>query len=202
MRLNGVGDRPSSQIYDRGVVVAVRPALPDDGPVLRDIERLAGERFRDVGLDNIADDTALSLDELTRYATLGRAWVATSDKAAGAPVGYLLADVVDSNAHIEQMSVRPDHQGVGVGRALLGVVRAWAVAQDMAALTLTTFAAVPWNAPLYRHLGFELLDEAAIGPELQALRACEAARGLDLKVRVCMSLVVAAASATDDYSPR
>lgn len=177
------------------MVVAVRPALPEDGPVLRDIERLAGERFRDVGLDPIADNEPFSLDELTRYANAGRSWVATSDTAAGAPVGYLLADIVDSNAHVEQMSVRPDHQGAGVGRALLGAVRAWALAQDMEALTLTTFSDVPWNAPLYRHLGFETLDEAAIGPELRAVRAREAAHGLDPTLRVCMTLVVAAASA-------
>ncbi|MDQ2729657.1 MAG: GNAT family N-acetyltransferase [Actinomycetota bacterium] len=177
------------------MVVAVRSAFREDGPVLRDIERLAGERFRAVGLDPIADDEPFSLDELARYANAERSWVATSDSAAAAPVGYLLADVVDGNAHVEQMSVRPDHQGAGVGRALLGAVRAWAVAQDMAALTLTTFADVPWNAPLYRHLGFETLDEAAIGPELRAVRAREAAHGLDPTLRVCMRLVVAAASA-------
>lgn len=56
--------------------------------------------------------------------------------------------------------------------------------------------------PLYRHLGFETLDEAAIGPEVRAVRAREVAHGLDLNVRVCMSLVVAVASATDDYSSR
>jgi riboflavin biosynthesis pyrimidine reductase len=30
--------------------VTVRPARAEDGPVLREIERLAGRRFRDVGL--------------------------------------------------------------------------------------------------------------------------------------------------------
>ncbi len=102
--LNVVGDRPNSKIYDRGMVVAVRPALPEDGPVLRDIERLAGERFRDVGLNTIADDEPFSLDELTRYANLGRAWVATSDNAAAAPVGYLLADARRGQAAVATRS--------------------------------------------------------------------------------------------------
>jgi hypothetical protein len=51
---------------------------------------------------------------------------------------------------------------------------------------LTTFSDVPWNAPLYRHLGFRVLDDDDIGPELRARRADEAARGLDPASRVCM----------------
>jgi predicted N-acetyltransferase YhbS len=47
-----------------------------------------------------------------------RCWVAVDD-AAG-PVGYVLVDPVDGNAHVEQMSVRPDHQDSGIGRALIG----------------------------------------------------------------------------------
>lgn len=65
------------------MVVAVRPALPEDGPVLRDIERLAGERFRAVGLDPIADDEPFSLDELTRYANAGRSWVHLRQRRRG-----------------------------------------------------------------------------------------------------------------------
>ena len=86
------------------------------------------------------------------------------------------------------VSVRPGHQGAGVGRALLDRVRDWAAATDRPALTLTTFTDVPWNRPLYEHLGFRVLAEAEIGPELQALRATEAAHGLDPATRACMRL--------------
>ena len=165
-------------------MVVIRLSRAEDGPVLREIERLAGEAFRHVGLDSIADDEPASLEVLAAYATAGWAWTACD--ADGTPVGYLLVDLVDDAVHIEQISVRPDHQGVGVGRALIETARRWSQARGSPALTLTTFAQVPWNAPLYEHLGFRVLSEHEIGPGLRALRDAETARGLDPTIRVCM----------------
>jgi GNAT superfamily N-acetyltransferase len=171
------------------VGVTIRPARPQDGHALQEIERLAGERFRDVGLEAIADDEPPGLDTLAGYATDDRAWVATDETdEAGAPIGYTLVDVVDDCAHIEQISVRPDHQGAGVGRALLDRVRDWAIETNRHAVTLTTFTDVPWNRPLYEHLGFRVLPDVEIGPGLRAVRETEAAHGLDPDTRVCMRL--------------
>ena len=97
----------------------VRPASTGDGPALQEIERLAGERFREVGLSTVADNEPFPVEVLARYAAAGRSWVAVSDEAD--PIGYVLVDVVDGNANIEQLSVRPDHQAAGVGRALLRI---------------------------------------------------------------------------------
>jgi GNAT superfamily N-acetyltransferase len=170
----------------RSVDITIRALRAEDGPSVQAIERLAGERFRDVGLDSVADDEPDTLETLARYADGGRGWVA-SDHAGGA-VGYVLVDEIDGNAHIEQVSVRPDHQGAGVARALVERVRSWATETSRPAITLTTFAAVPWNGPLYVHLGFEVLAEDAIGPELRAVRAAETAHGLDPDTRICMRL--------------
>ena len=169
-------------------MISIRPARPDDGPDLQEIERLAGERFRTVGMDRIADDEPASTEELARYAAARRSWVAVDD--AGSPVGYVLVDEVDGDAHVEQISVRPDQQGRGVGRALLDQVRAWAAEHDRGAISLTTFSDVPWNRPLYEHLGFEVLAEDRIGPGLRAVRQAEAAHGLDPATRVCMRLTI------------
>lgn len=166
--------------------VAIRPPSTDELPALRTIERLAGERFRDVGLPEVADDEPLSLDVLARYAGDGRCWVAV-DNAAG-PIGYVLVDSVDENAHVEQVSVHPAHQGAGVGRALIERVSAWAGESGMPAVTLTTFSDVPWNAPLYRRLGFRVLGADELGPGLRAVRDEETAHGLDPARRVCMRL--------------
>jgi GNAT superfamily N-acetyltransferase len=167
-----------------GMTVAIRPAQAADGSVLREIERRAGERFRDVGLPGVADDDPASLETLARFAAGGRSWVAVD--RSDVPIGYVLVDVVDGCAHIEQVTVRPDHQGAGVGRALLQRVRAWAADSGLSAITLTTFTEVPWNAPLYRHLGFRDLGEHELGPQLREVRAREAAHGLDPAARVCM----------------
>jgi GNAT superfamily N-acetyltransferase len=165
----------------------IRAARVGDGPVLREIERLAGERFRDVGLGEIADHEPASLAVLAGYAADGRAWVAADPGDAGAVVGYVIVDVVDGAAHVEQVSVRPDRQGLGVGRALLDRVGEWAAATGRTALTLTTFSDVPWNRPLYEHLGFRVLTDPEIGPQLRAVCAEEAAHGLDPSTRVCMT---------------
>jgi GNAT superfamily N-acetyltransferase len=166
------------------MTASIRPARADDGEAMQEIERRAGARFRDIGMPEIADDEPLPLDVLTRYAEDGRSWVAVDE--SGSAVGYVVVDVVDGCAHVEQVSVDPDHQGAGIGRGLLDQVRAWAAANGCAGITLTTFRDVPWNAPLYRYLGFRDLDEHDLGPELRALRDREAAHGLDPAIRVCM----------------
>ena len=149
---------------------------------------MAGEPFRAVGLAYVADDEPASVDELAEYAAQGRSWVAVD--AADQPVGYVLVDEVDGNAHVEQMCVRSDHQGRGVGRALLDRVRAWAIEAGCSSISLTTFAEVPWNRPLYEHLGFRVVAEDEIGPELRDVREAETAQGLDPATRVCMRLEV------------
>src|SRR5438132_5008105 len=64
-------------------------------------------------------------------------------------------------------------------RALIECVRAWAAERGLTAMTLTTFADVPWSAPLYRHLGFRVLNEDELGPQLREVRDSETAHGLD-----------------------
>lgn len=73
---------------------------------------------------HVADAEPASVDALARYAQDGQSWVAVDHMDM--PIGYVLVDVVDGCAHIEQVSVRPDHQGCGVGRALVERVRTWA----------------------------------------------------------------------------
>jgi hypothetical protein len=65
-------------------------------------------------------------------------------------------------------------------------VRAWAGGNSLPAITLTTFSDVPWNRPLYEHLGFTVIAENDLGPELRAVREHEATLGLDPAMRVCM----------------
>jgi GNAT superfamily N-acetyltransferase len=166
----------------------IRAATAADGPVLQEIEIAAGARFATVGLPEIAAHDPFSIEELDAYVAAGRSWVAT--RADGAVVGYAVADVLDGNAHLEQVSVRPDAQGAGTGRALVDAVADWARAEGHPAVTLTTFVDVAWNAPLYEHLGFRTLAASEIGPELARRRDEEAALGLDPERRVCMRRAV------------
>jgi GNAT superfamily N-acetyltransferase len=167
-----------------GVPVRIRPGTPADASALRAIEWSAGQRFRQVGLAEVADGEPRSLEELGEFAVAGRCWVAID--AAGAAIGYVITEVVDGCGHIEQVSVTPAQQGQGVGRALVEQTCAWAANLGLAAVTLTTFRGVSWNGPLYRHLGFRELAATELGPGLLAVRQAETDMGLDAAERICM----------------
>jgi GNAT superfamily N-acetyltransferase len=127
----------------------IRPARASDLPVLQEIERAAGSLFAPLGMDLVAEDDPPSLEELQVYAGEGRAWVHADQDDR--PVAYLLADVVDGCAHLEQVSVHPDHAHRGLGRELIGALTEWAAARGRPAITLTTYVDVPWNGPQHRH---------------------------------------------------
>jgi ribosomal protein S18 acetylase RimI-like enzyme len=161
----------------------IRPATTADFPLLQDLERAAGECFRGIGMPEIADDEPFSFEQLARYQRMDLAWVATEEDL---PVAYLLAEPVDGALHIEQVSVHPDSARRGIGRSLLDHLAAHAADEGAPALTLTTFAQVPWNAPYYTRCGFQLMDDSTLTPGLRKIREREAALGLDRWPRVCM----------------
>jgi len=171
----------------------IRAARPDELPQVQEIERAAGRCFGDVGMSEIADDEPPALADLVRHQRAGLALVAVG--AARAPLAYLIADRVDGCLHVEQVSVHPGAARRGVGRALLDHAAGLAAAEGAPALTLTTFAEVPWNAPYYRRCGFRSLVDRELGPGLREIRRLEAEHGLDRWPRVCMRREVTAGAA-------
>ncbi len=83
----------------------IREARAEELPLLQEIERAAGRCFREVGMDVIADDEPLSVEELTAFLDAGPALVAVD--GADRPVGYLIAERIDGALHVEQVSVHP-----------------------------------------------------------------------------------------------
>ncbi|THV26444.1 GNAT family N-acetyltransferase [Glycomyces paridis] len=162
----------------------IRAVTAADLPLLREIERSAGECFRTVGMAEIAEDEPLTVAELAVFQEAGLAWAAVD---AGRPVAYLLAEPVDRVLHVEQVSVHPDWGRRRIGRSLLDVAAARAAADGRYALTLTTFAEVPWNAPYYERCGFAELPDHDLTPGLRAIRDRESAHGLDRWPRVVMA---------------
>jgi ribosomal protein S18 acetylase RimI-like enzyme len=160
----------------------IRTARQSDLPVLQDIERAAGSWFREIGMPEIADDEPLPLDELARYQQSSRAWVAADD--TDIPAAYLIADIVDGNLHIEQVSVHPRAARRKIGRMLLDRAAAYAAANGIHALTLTTFAEVPWNAPYYSRCGFRVLAGRELSPGMQVIWDREVEHGLHRWPRV------------------
>ena len=166
----------------------IRPPRPDELEALVAIERDAGALFMAIGMPEIAYDDPGTAPELEPFRADGRAWVAVD--ADDRPIAYLISAVVDGCAHIEQVSVAPAHARRGLGAALIDHLASVAAAEGRAALTLTTFRDVPWNAPYYERLGFRVVAPADQGPELAALVAEEAERIPGDAARVAMRRAV------------
>ncbi|WP_290851553.1 GNAT family N-acetyltransferase [Gordonia sp. (in: high G+C Gram-positive bacteria)] len=167
----------------------IRLAIADDLPVLQAIEIAAGAAFADLGMDLVAGDEPATIATLLGYVADGRAWVAID--AESRPCGYLLAEIVDDCAHIEQVSVHPDFRGRRIGRDLIDHCENWARAAGLPAMTLTTYRDVAWNGPYYELLGFAYLADAT--PGLREIRRREAAAGLDAWPRACMRRAISSA---------
>jgi GNAT superfamily N-acetyltransferase len=156
---------------------------PGDIPDLQEIERAAGETFRPLAMDAVADDDPFTAAQLLDFHRDGLAWVGED---AGTPVAYLVAEEIDGALHIEQVTVHPRAARRGLGRELIEHAAGLARDRGLPALTLTTFTEVPWNAPYYERIGFRVLAEADLGPGLRAVRRHEASIGLDAWPRVTM----------------
>ena len=163
---------------------SIRPTAGGESTVLQEIEVAAGQTFIEVGLDDVAAHAPSSLAALEEYRRHRRSWVATDGEDR--PVAFRLTSLVDGNAHIDELSVHPTHGRRGIGRALIEHLVEQAGSEHLPAVTLTTFAAVPWNAPYYTRCGFHPMDDAELGPELAHIRLAERWRGLDAHPRIAM----------------
>lgn len=162
----------------------IRTATADELTELQRIEVASGAPFREIGLADIADMPPLSLSALAVCQQAGRVWVTVDPDDR--PVAFVVVDLVDGCAHVQQISVDPGYARRGVGRRLLDHVAGWAGERGLPALTLTTFRSVPWNGPYYARCGFRELTAAEVTPGLAELLTAEAAMGLDPAERVAM----------------
>lgn len=192
-------DRSEADRADRPAAGGeIRPPRPGELGRLREIEVAAGRAFAGVGLPQVAGDEPPTVSQLDRYRRAGLAWVITAGADTGGRggevAGYVLVEVLDdplaamagASAHVEQVSVDPDHAHRRLGRRLVDHVAGEARRRGLAHLTLSTFRQVPWNAPYYERCGFRTLAESELGPGLRRVRDAETAHGLDPALRVCM----------------
>ena len=162
----------------------IRAARAAEVPRLRDIDWDAQQIFRDIGMPEAAEFEPRTLDELAESQRDGGLWVAVEDDDE--PASFLMLVPVDGCLHVEQLSNAPAAARRGLGRALLDHAAGLAKADGVPALTLTTFADVPWNAPYYVRCGFRVLDGAEVTPGLRAIWQREVSFWKGRWPRVCM----------------
>lgn len=149
------------------VLPDVRRATPADLELLPDIDKRAESLFRVAGMQ--LPDIPFPLDALHESRAVF--------VAGNPPVGFVQLDEVDGVAHVQELAVLPSHMRKGLGSALLDAACEWAREAGYPALTLTTYARVPWNGPFYESRGFAEVTE--LTPELRELREWERDVGLD-----------------------
>jgi GNAT superfamily N-acetyltransferase len=160
----------------------IRAPREDELDRLRAIEVDAARRFRELGMDEVASMPPQTVEALAQARAEARLWVAEVD---GVAVGMALIAVLDGAMHLAELDVVLEHQGQGIGTALVEHVLAQARGAGRAAVTLHTFRDVPWNAPYYARRGFEVVEAAAMGPELLEATAVDQAH-FGSQPRVCM----------------
>lgn len=163
--------------------LVIEPATPADLPRLVEVEVAADTLFEVAGYGSTPGPA--SVDELAAARLLLVARRQGGVEPSGQdPIGHIRVEVVDGQAHIEGLSVRPRQMRGGVGTALVNAACQWATEQGYREITLCTFADVPWNGPFYAGLGFTEIPAAT--PGLRALREREARLGLDGMGRRCV----------------
>ncbi len=132
------------------VTPAIRTVRPDELALLPALEAAADTMFEPLGIGPLpgpgaVEDFAAALVVLV---------------AGDPPVGLCRIDALPgvggatAGAHLEQLSVHPDHARHGLGRALLRAGCAWAAGHGYPELTLATSRDVLWNGPFYASEGF------------------------------------------------
>jgi len=166
----------------------IRLANPQHPPLLPAIElaaaRLYLPRADELGLTPAMLERVNSVENFVRAQEAGLLWVAVT--AENIPVGFALLGEIDGALHLEELDVHPAHGRRGIGAALLLNVCQMASTWSEPGVTLSTFRAVPWNAPFYSRHGFRALADDELTPGLLRLRANEQQRGLRTDLRVIM----------------
>jgi GNAT superfamily N-acetyltransferase len=162
---------------------SIRLARLDDAEALPLIERSAAALWRAYPrVEGIEPDRTLSSERYRTLIAKGRSLVAT---AGDRVVGFLVGEPYGRELHIREMDVASPWQRQGIGSIMMRACGIDAGNAGFAALTLTTFRHVPWNAPLYSRLGFVEVDPEG-HPRLAAELEREAGAGLQREQRLAM----------------
>lgn len=154
----------------------IRPATTADVDRLQAIESAADARFEDLfGPEPFGAEAAEPGE--ARAAAPGFVLVA-AERPSGPAIGFVHVLEVGVVAHLEQLAVVPEQERRGHGGALVEAACAEAARRGHDAITLRTFADVPFNAPFYADHGFAEAP-ARDEPFFRSLEAAESRLGLD-----------------------
>lgn len=168
--------------------VQLRRGTSSDLDRCRKIE-VAGDRlFVRAGHPEFADADPVSAEEFHRAVERGTVVVA---ELVGTVVGFCLSNRCGDEWCIGQISVDPQLQRRGIGRALLEEVISDARSAGEPSIVLNTQSDVAWNRPWYEGFGFEVVHPTEWTPAMRELVAQQNEAGFDWDTRVHMRLTLA-----------
>jgi predicted N-acetyltransferase YhbS len=173
-------------VVSRVAGACVRTARARDLNRLPDIEARALTLFRPYGWEPRLAQHAIDPAAFRSAQRAGRLFVAAD--ASDDPVGFVMMVRLQDWAQLAEIDVLPEWGRRGIGTALVRVGVDWARRRGLRRVVLSTMRDVPWNAPFYRRLGFEVVPPEELPPVLRRLRAEEARWGLPVGDRVVMTM--------------
>lgn len=177
-------------------MIRIRLASADDVPKVAPLEQAAGEVFRSIGMDAVADDPPIADSILLQAVEDQRLWVAVE---YGVLKAYLLGEFLPQSLHIDQVTVHPKAARRGLGALMIESVSADPRSKKRGLITLTSFANVPWNAPYYERIGFLDIAESEWPEGVAGKVDADQQHGLNAWPRVVMQRVIP--SDTDAWPP-
>lgn len=183
------GEFSKPVLRKKRIMIQLRDGRIEDMLRIQEIEQASSRRFARIGMAEIAADAPTS--SATLSARIGSRDLVVAADAKDIPIGFAMFSEVDACGYIEEMDVLPSHAGRRIGAALIDEIGRRSEARGLSALLLSTFRDVPWNAPYYRRLGFETIEDKAVSLAMARIRRDHMARGLDEKNRVFMRRPIA-----------
>ena len=166
--------------------IHIRLSELKDIPALSKVEKSAAKKFLDIPeLASLANGDVMT-HEMHRKAILNKTSWTAQDQQSHEIVGFLSGQEVATEFHLQEVSVRAEYQGRSIGRTLIETALQHVTKKGLLSATLTTFAEVPWNAPFYKKLGFEVIENHGLSARLSNLLLAEASHGLPRDKRCAM----------------
>ncbi|MDB2439656.1 GNAT family N-acetyltransferase [Hellea sp.] len=171
---------------DTSTNIHIRLSELKDIPAMSLVEHSAQTAFLTIPeLAWVADGHVLAHEEHRKAIMAKTSWV-SEDKHSHRIIGFLSAEALTTEFHLSEVSVHADFQRQGIGRKLIETAVQYAASRGALTVTLTTFMNVPWNAPFYKKMGFDVIEDGSLGERLSGLLLEEKSHGLSRDNRCAM----------------
>jgi ribosomal protein S18 acetylase RimI-like enzyme len=140
----------------RRTEVALRPATLADVPRLTDLVRAAYAHY----VERLGGPPRPMTDDYAEVVRTHRVIVA---ERGGKILGLVVLGVSDEGFFVDNVAVDPSHQGIGVGKALLGHAESAARDAGFDSIHLYTHERMVENLALYERIGYVEYDRRPLG---------------------------------------